>query len=131
MRHSHFLLQCRQVQSTVGGFKVHLLLHAHAHAGYRFALAGYTSYPVICTVTLSYLVILCSCITMLPVRTSQTWLRETLKLGHVLNNAHHSLHVGIVSIFLGIVSQPKQKRKLWSSESMKAAVESVKGGKGL
>jgi len=68
---------------------------------------------------------------MLPVRTSQTWLRETFKLEHVLNNAHHSLHVGTVSIFLGNMSQPKQKRKLWSSESVNAAVESVKGGKGM
>ena len=29
------------------------------------------------------------------------------------------------------MSQPKQKRKLWSSESMKAAIKSVKGDKGL
>lgn len=29
------------------------------------------------------------------------------------------------------MAQSKQKRKLWSSESMEAAVESVKGGKGL
>ena len=35
------------------------------------------------------------------------------------------------SLIYYTIAQSKQKRKLWSTESMETAVESVKGGKGL
>ena len=35
------------------------------------------------------------------------------------------------TITLDTMAQSKQKQKLWSTESMEATVESVKGGKGL
>jgi len=37
----------------------------------------------------------------------------------------------VLCLYLGIMSQPKKKRELWSRESMMAAVESVEDGKGF
>ena len=46
----------------------------------------------------------------------------------ILNNTHLLLFWIVFTIDLDIMAQ---KRKMWSTESMEAAVESVKDGKGL